>query len=37
MSEDKDFLLDIFDAIEAIEKNTCLGKDKFDSDELIQV
>jgi len=37
MSEDKDLLMDIFDAIEAIEKYTCLGKGRFDSDELIQV
>lgn len=37
MREDNDLLLEIFDAIEAIEKYTHLGKTRYESDELIQV
>jgi len=37
MRDDKDLILDIFDAIEAIEKYTSQGKEKYESDELIQI
>lgn len=36
MRSDKQRLLDIFDAIVAIEKYTCQGRDVFNSQELIQ-
>jgi len=37
MRSDSDLLLDVLDAIEAIEKYTYQGKERYISDELIQV